>query len=287
MRRGRRQRLTIVGLLVICVALLVLSAQGRTFNGARDAANSAFSPVERGVNSVVDPVGNFFAGLPDVGSNKRKIDDLKRENAQLRNDLRTSSVNGQRADSLRKLGLFLGRSHFTVATATVLDFGPSLGFEWAVRIDAGTAQGVRNNMTVISADGLVGRVKSVSKQTSLVVLAIDPGSSVGVRVARTGELGLVTGAGLGPLHFIPLNPEAKVKVGDTLITGPYGATTYAAGVTLGTVAKVSSRGRNGTSATVTPSVSYSALDVVAVVLTAPKPTTRQPDLASPVAGGGR
>lgn len=287
MRSERRQRYTIVGLLVVCVALLVLSAQGRTFGSARDAASGAFGPVERGLNKVVNPVGNFFAGLPDVGSNKRKIDDLKRENAQLRSELRTSSVNGKRADSLRRLGLFLGRTHFQVATATVLDFGPSLGFEWAVRIDAGTAQGVRNNMTVISADGLVGRVKAASKQTSLVVLAIDPGSSVGVRVARSGELGLVTGAGLGRLHFTPLNPEAKIKVGDTLITGPYGASTYAAGVPLGKVAGVSTKGGNGTSATVTPYVGYSALDVVAVVLTAPKPTSRQPDVASPAARGGR
>jgi rod shape-determining protein MreC len=272
MRSGRRQRYTVITLVAVCVALLILNAQGSTFGSARNAANGAFGPVERGLNSVVNPVGDFFAGLPDVGSNKRKLDDLQRQNDQLRTELRTSSVNAERSKALQQLGLLVGRTHFRVATSSVIDFGPSLGFEWAVRIDAGTAQGVRTGMTVISADGLVGRVKQASRSTSTVVLAIDPGSSVGVRVARTGELGIATGAGLGRMQFTPLNPESKVQRGDTLITGPYGASTYAAGIPLGTVASVSAKA--GTAA-VTPYVGYSSLDVVAVVLTAPKPTTRQ------------
>jgi rod shape-determining protein MreC len=272
MRSGRRQRYTIIGLLAVCVALLVLDAQGSSFTGARNVANRGFGPVERGLSSVVNPVGDFFAGLPDVGSNKRKIDDLKRQNAQLQTELRTSSVNAERAKALSRLGLLIGRTHFKVATSTVLDFGPSLGFEWAIRIDAGTAQGVRTGMTVISADGLVGRVKQASTSTSTVVLAIDPGSSVGVRVARTGELGIATGAGLGRMHFTPLNPDSKVKVGDVLITGPYGASTYAAGVPLGKVSTVSAKA--GT-ASVKPYVGYSSLDVVGIVLTAPKPDSRQ------------
>jgi rod shape-determining protein MreC len=275
---GRRQRLTIVGLRAICVVLLALDAQGTTFGGARNSASRAFGPLERGANSVFDPVGNFFSGLPDVGSNKSKIDALKRQNDQLRSQLRESSVNNERSNALRRLGLFVDRTQFKVATATVLDFGPSLGFEWAVRVDVGTNAGVRNGMTVISANGLVGRIKQASADTSIVVLAIDPGSSVGVRVARTGELGLVTGAGLGQMHFTPLNPKSKVKAGDTLITGPYGASTYAAGVPLGKVTHVSHSAANA-SATVDPYVGYTSLDVLAVVLNAPKPSSRQ--LAAP------
>lgn len=275
LRPGQQQRLTIVALIVICVALLVLDSQGHPIAGARNTADKAFGPVERGLNRVVDPVGTFFRGLPDVGSNKKKMDALRRQNQQLRSELRTSQVNGERAKSLERLGLFVGKSHFKVATASVLDFGPSLGFEWAIRIDAGTAQGVTDGMTVICADGLVGRIKQASSDTSTVVLAIDPGSSVGVRDARTGELGLATGAGRGHMHFTPLNSEAKVRKGDTLITGPYGASTYAAGVPVGTMSSATS---------IKPYVGYTALDVVAVVLTAGKPSSRTPPQAS---GPGR
>jgi rod shape-determining protein MreC len=275
LRPGQQQRFTIIGLIVICVALLVLDSQGHPIAGARNTADKAFGPVERGLNRMVDPVGTFFRGLPDVGSNKKKMDALHRQNDQLRSELRTSQVNGERAKSLERLGLFVGKSHFKVATASVLDLGPSLGFEWAVRIDAGAAQGVTDGMTVINADGLVGRVKQASSDTSTVVLAIDPGSSVGVRDARTGELGLATGAGLGHMHFTPLNPESKARKGDTLITGPYGASTYAAGVPLGTMTSATS---------IKPYVSYSSLDVLGVVLTAGKPSSRTPPQAS---GPGR
>ena len=280
LRPGQQQRFTIVGLIVICVGLLVLDSQGRSFSGARTTADHAFSPVERGLNHVVDPMGNFFSGLPDVGSNKRKMDALKRENAQLRSELKTTSVNANRAESLRRLGLLVDRTGFRVATASLLDFGPSLGFEWTVRIDVGTAQGVKAGMTVMNADGLVGRVKRVTSSTSIVLLAVDPGSSAGVRVSRSGELGLATGAGLGNMSFVPLNPQTKVKVGDTLVTGPYGASTYAAGIPLGTVATASRSG-----ATIKPLVGYSSLDVVAVVLGSAKAASHTPQ--SQASGQGR
>ena len=123
--------------------------------------------------------------------------------------------------------------------ATVTGLGPALGFEWAVTVDAGRRDGVRPDQTVVSADGLVGRVKVVTDFSAVVVLAVDPGSSVGVRLAGGRQLGLASGNGLGPLTFTPLDPQTRVKVGDRLVTGPYGGSTYAAGIPVGEVTAVS------------------------------------------------
>lgn len=269
-RPSRRQRFAIVLLLIVSVVLLVLDQNGTRFTGAREVAGRAFDPVERGLNSVVNPVGDFFSGLPNVGSNTRKLDQLRRENARLRGELRASGLDSARAEELRRLGLLVGQRRLHTVTGDVLDLGASFGFEWAVRINVGSRQGVSKDMTVIDADGLVGRVKQVTPGTSLVVLAADPGSSVGVRDTRTGELGLVTGAGLGPMRYTPLNPRSTVQVGDTVVTGPYGASTYAADVPLGRVAAVTRDGVSSTPrVTIRPFVDFSSLDVVAVVLSQP------------------
>lgn len=286
MRRLRRRgRLTIVGLLVVCVVMLALDANGTAFGGPRDAASSAFGPVERGFDAVVNPVGNFLTGLPDVGSHKRQIDDLRRQNATLRSQLRVRSLQTEQADALRRLGLLTDKGKYRTVATTVLDFGPSFGFEWATRIGVGSGSGVRAGMTVIDADGLVGRVKRADRDTATVVLAADTGSSVGVRVVRTGELGIATGAGLGPMRYTPLNPQSAIRTGDTLVTGPYHASTYAAGVPLGTVTSVSRGSQSSTpSARVRPFVGYTSLDVVAVVLSQQPPASAS---AAPRTGATR
>lgn len=276
-RATRLQRRGIVILLLVCVTLLAVDYGGNGLGGARSAATSAFGPVERGFNSVVTPVGHFFAGLPKINSSTNTINILKRENAQLRGRLATEPLDATRAAELRRLGLLADAGGYRALTATVLDLGPSLGYEWAAQIDAGSRNGVKAGMTVIDADGLVGRVKIVGPSTSTVILAVDPGSSVGVRVARTGELGIVTGAGLHPMSYVPLNPNSTFRLGDELVTGPYGASTYAAGVPLGRVTRVIRGGTTSTpTAKISPAVNFSALDLVAVVLNHPKPVARAP-----------
>ena len=52
-------------------------------------------------------------------------------------------------------------------------------------------------MTVLNGDGLVGRVKTVGPTTSTVLLAVDPESSVGVRLEGSMEVGFTTGQGVG------------------------------------------------------------------------------------------
>jgi rod shape-determining protein MreC len=175
-----------------------------------------------------------------------------------------------------------GQGGFTVLPATVTGLGPSLGFEWTVTVDAGRADGIKPDQTVVDGDGLVGRVKEVRDGSSTVVLAVDPGSAVGVRVAGGNALGVAAGNGLGPLTYTPLDPATRVKVGDRLLTGPYGGSTYVAGLPVGEVTAVSGDpGAPAREATVTPYVSFASLDLVGIVLAAPRADPRDKLLPSP------
>lgn len=265
------QRRAILVLLVISLVFITLDYRSSSFAGIRSAAQTVFGPVQRGVTAVVDPVGRFFAGIPDAAGAHGRITELERQNAELQGKLRESGVDAGRLDQLRRLELLAGLGQYRVLPAAVVSLGPSLGFEWTVTIDVGTRDGVKPDMTVVNGDGLVGRVKQVTGLTSVVVLAADPGSSVGVRLAGSDQLGIATGAGLRPLTFAPLDPQTRVRVGDQLVTGPYGGSTYVAGVPVGEVTGVTGDpGGTAGTATVRPYVTTTTLDVVGIVLAGPR-----------------
>ncbi|HVQ94541.1 MAG TPA: rod shape-determining protein MreC [Mycobacteriales bacterium] len=269
------QRRAMLVLLVISLAFITLDYRSASFNGVRSAAQAVFGPVQRGVTAVAAPVGRFFAGIPDAAGSHGRITELQRQNADLRRRLTEQTLTASRVDELQKLELLAGQGQYRVLPATVVSLGPSLGFEWTVTIDAGSRDGVKVDMTVVNGDGLVGRIKQVDAYTSVVVLAIDPGSSVGVRLAGSNQLGVASGAGLSPVTFESLDPQTRARPGDRLLTGPYGGTTYVAGVPVGEVTAVTGDpGSTAHQVTVRPYVTFTALDLVGVVLAGPRQDPR-------------
>lgn len=248
---------------------------GGSLAGLHRSASHAFGPVERGFSAVTSPVGNFVAGLPDVARNRHRINQLTRDNASLRADVRTAQASGQQLAQLRAIDAAAASGGYQIRAASVLDLGPSPGFEWTARIALGSPDGVRTGMTVVADGGLVGRVTQVAGDSSLVLLAADPGSSVGVRDERDREVGIATGHGLSPMSYVALDPAARPRLGDLVRTGPYGESTYAAGVPVGRVSAVRSVGGSATpQVEIAPLVDVTRLDVVGVILTAPTGTQR-------------
>jgi rod shape-determining protein MreC len=278
----RGQRRAVILLLLLSVVLITADHRGDTFGGLRSTAHSVVDPAQDGVTTLTAPIGRFFGNVGDLGDSARKIDALEQENADLRRRLREGELPATRSAELAKLQLLSGQGRFRMVPATVTGLGPSIGFEWTVTVDAGRRDGVAADQTVVNANGLVGRVKTVEERSATVVLAVDPGSAVGVRLAGGNALGLAAGNGLGPLTFTPLDPATRVSVGDRLVTGPYGGSTYVPGLPVGEVTAVSGDpGAPAREATVRPYVSFARLDLVGIVLAAPRVDPRDSLLPRP------
>jgi rod shape-determining protein MreC len=275
-RPTRRQRYALITLVVAAAVLITADYQGNAFRGLRSGAETVFGPVQRGLAAIFNPIGRFLGGIPHLGSNRSDIDALRRENDDLRRRLDEQSLDADRIRELADLKLLAGLGGYRVVPASVVSLGPSLGFEWTVTIDVGTVDGVKPDMTVVAGQGLAGRVKEVGRTTSVVVLAADPGAIVGARVAGGNELGLVTGNGTAQMSLTLLNPNAQVKVGDRLVTGPYGESTYVAGVPIGEITAVGgdTGGAGPRTATVRAYLDPTRLDLVGVVLAGPRTDPR-------------
>ncbi|MCX5081685.1 rod shape-determining protein MreC [Streptomyces sp. NPDC056121] len=285
MRDTRESRLLLVLLIAIAFALITVDIRGgedSPVDGARQAAATVFGPVENGVSSAVDPIGNAIAAVKDSGERHNRVSELERENAALKAKLGSDDRNRSKIRQLDSMLKTAGAGQYGIKGAQVIAIGAAQGFSWTVTIDSGANDGLKRDMTVLNGDGLVGRVTTVGPDTATVLLANDPDFTVGTRMERTDELGFASGQGDRPLRVQLLNGKANVKKGDRLVTfGSQADKPFVPGVPVGQVVRVDPSGGDLTRTIyVKPYVGFTKLDVVGVVVQAPRTDPRDEVLPS-------
>jgi rod shape-determining protein MreC len=278
-RDSGRTRLLLALLLAAALALITAdyrSGGGGPFAVLRRVVAAVFGPAERVATVIVRPVGEAVDNVRHLGDYRERIGVLERENATLRTQLRTSEAARRRAAELDTLLRVAGLGQYRVVPAQVVAVGRALGFEWTAAIDAGSRDGVRADMTVLSGDGLVGRVSAVGPTSATVLLLPDRITSVAGRLEESGELGIVSGRAPDTLEFTLLDPHAAVRVGQRLVTaGSRNNVPFVPGVPIGTVTTVEpTAGTLTRTARLRPFVRFTALDLVGVVVGPPRTDPR-------------
>lgn len=272
-------------LLLVSVSLILLDLRGSSaIGGLRSVAAAVIGPVQTAVAAAAAPFVAATQSALSFGDqdtrNQLAAEQLAavKANPQLQID---SDRAAAQLDSLLKTA---GVGGFTVLPARVVAYGSTQSFNGSVTIDAGSGDGITTDMTVMNGDGLVGKVVSVGPTTSTVQLAIDDDSVIGARVVSTGDAGALQGTG-NPTEsiFRLLDPTSPVKEGDQLVTfGSPEGRPYAAGLPLGTVVAMSGEpGQADRVAVVQPAARMGALDVVGVVVVAPRTAPRSAVSPSP------
>jgi rod shape-determining protein MreC len=249
------------------------------FDAVRRGSDTVFGPAERALGGVTRSVGNALGGLPRIGRYRDDNTKLRAENDRLRSQLReTDGLRRQLADWTSLLHL-KDATGYRLLPAHVVSVGASLGFEWTATMDAGSRDGVTEGATVISGKGLVGRVKRVGPYTSTMVLIVDGGFTAGVRLLRSGQLGLVSGHGASGMTYQLIGQRARAEVGDAMYTS---GSTLNAGIPVGKVTSTSNDPNTPTlTGTLEPFVDVTALDLVGVVLESPRRIPRAPLTPAP------
>ena len=138
------------------------------------------------------------------------------------------------------LGVAERNTEFTYAAAEVI--GRTLD-EWSsvLTIDAGSADGLEKNDSVVTAQGMVGYISSLTEHSAQVTTILDSNMSAGARLVRTGEIAVAQGdyqlMTEGKLKVSYLSRDADVVVGDTVQTSGSGGL-FPKGLQIGTVHSV-------------------------------------------------
>jgi rod shape-determining protein MreC len=212
-------------------------------HGVQSAGATVLRPFEVGAERVARPFRDaygWFAGLFHA----------KSQNADLRAQVNTLSAqviaqqNAQRENvELKKLLHYVSSSNFPsccryVATAVIAR--PPNEFQQQIGIDAGRINGIRQDDPVVNADGLVGLVTRVARDTAEVTLLTDPNLKVSAMDLTTKATGIVShGQGRGTLILDRVSKSQTIRPNDWIITqgwklGPL-ASNYPKGIPIGIV----------------------------------------------------
>ena len=283
MRETGRTRLILALLLVVALGLITIDYRGggdSPLNGLRTAGSAVFGPIERGTAAVARPVGDTISAISGAPAAQRRIRALEQQNQKLREQARANGLDKEQSKQLDGMLHLAGLGRYRVVAAQVIAMRGRQGYEETVTLDAGSRDGVKPGQTVVTGDGLVGRVTVAGPSSATVLLLTDASSSVGGRLEGSQQIGVVQGTGrggsAGRLSFQVLDSQAKLQPGQRIVSfGSNGGRPYVPGVPIGTVERVEATpGSLTRTAVVAPFVRFTTLDVVGVVVSPPRSDPR-------------
>lgn len=272
-QREIRQKapLWLIGLLLANVVIMAIDA--RDSQGGQQMVRVWTQTVATPVQNISSKAGgatsNFFRQIFTFHSIAAENEQLKQRLTEVETELHNARL--QSAENERLKGLLDLRDHSTYQTipGRVIARDPSIWFN-TITIDRGSSSGVKVNMPVVSATGIVGRVVTVSPWASQVMLVTDEKAGAGAVVGQLGQsgaLGSVRGRpDLGLIEMRYVSGLEKVTVGDYVVTtGQDGI--YPPGLNVGEIVDV----KNGTATQphqilIRPGARLDRLEEVAVLL---------------------
>ena len=257
MRRWQ-QAVVMYGLLLL---LSIVMMRFQTL--APSALGSATAPLSRVAMVAADNVRGSIAGITEQRRTKAEVNSLMQKNQELKqqNELLTVELN-----RLRQITQITStQAPNAVGIAQVVDVTPSPLLA-RLKLNRGSADGLRVHMPVTVPAGLVGQVIEVSARQSTVIALVDPQSSVGVTLSGgRGGRGLAVGSPPNRLKA-EFSLGVAIKVGDVLVSSSLGGV-YPVGIRVGTVEKILPVGPNDVTRTVIvkPAVDVGGLTDVTVL----------------------
>ena len=263
-KRYRRFLFVSVLLLYPLIAFLVSGRRGREPNFIDRAVIAVTSPLQSGLNYVIDGVVGTVHHYVDLRDVQAENDALRLENMQLRAAVQLLGETRAENERLKQLLVYAEPLPGPKIPARVVGVNPVAKL-LSVRISSGERQGVLQGMSVVTPDGIVGQVIRTTGGYADVALVTDPQSRVGVRVQRSRARGTAAGTGNGPLKLENMLRTEDVENGDLIITsGTDGV--YPPGLVVGRVANLEKK-EHGMfqAADILPAVDTTKLEEVLVV----------------------
>jgi rod shape-determining protein MreC len=263
-----RQNAGFLFLAVILGHVILISAQVNSRSGVpvlESVTFGLFAEVQRGGSAGVSSVRTVWNRYGSLRSVERENIELKQKLEAVQVELQERRALADRAHGLQQLLELRDRSNLRTVAAEIIASSASPDFR-TLTIDKGTNQEVRGDMAVIAADGVVGRVVVPSGRAAKVQLLIDRNAAAGALVARSRAQGVVKGGGDDRLELQFVSETADVVTGDLVVTSGIEGI-FPKGFTIGHVDAVEKSGPSYKRITVKPTVNFSSLEEVLVVLT--------------------
>jgi rod shape-determining protein MreC len=280
---GRYRNLTIlVGVLFLQV--LGLAVQVKRENNIQSTrliriwAIGAVAPFERSLVWVQTGSNNLWHNFIYLRGVRAENRGLKEQIEQLRLQQVRLTEDAEQAHRLQALLAFKEQFLSKTVAAQVIGSGGS-DLSRSIYIDKGSDAGVKTDMAVITANGIVGKVLLVYPSVSEVLVINDQTSGVGAILEKSRLQGVLKGTSTGGVMLERVMNDEQVADGDMVLTSG-GDGIFPKGLPVGTVTRVEPGKELFLNITVRPAASLSRLEEVLVV-------TQKEERQVMAAGSGR
>ncbi len=284
-----RNLLVLLALLLVQVIGLAVQVRRtdsgrRTLDGADSSgvrlirlwANTVVSPVERVVESSKNVVGGFWSGYIDLRHIRQQNQDLQDTVDRLRLEQAALLEDARQGERLQAMLAFQQKYIYKTIPAQIIG---SSGSEQShvFYLDKGKADGLGRDMAVITADGIVGKVREVFPHSAQVLAINDQTSGAGVILETTRIRGILRGNEQGQPQIVGILADTRIKPGENVLTAG-GDQIFPRGLPVGAVEKVvNDPDRDGfINVIIKPAAHLDRLDEVLVITdTEPRFSTQQ------------
>ncbi len=210
---------------VIVVAVLILSLPASATTRLKFAISSWFLPLF----GLADTAQRLPADLADTVLPRREllqqIAKLRNENQQLKEQQFQTAAFARENEQLRTSLNWRKQTPWKLKLANVVTRDPANWWR-TIDIDLGSRDGISNNLPVLTASGLVGRISSVDKASAKVVLIGDPNCRVSALVENAArDTGVLLASGPLDTSLVQLTylaSSANLKSGQNVVTSGLG-----------------------------------------------------------------
>lgn len=221
-KQVRRRRAVLIGLIVLGFILLTFTF-GSGSGSTGGAVGTVLDPITNGASRALKPARDLVNWFDETLAARGEKERLTRELEEARGQAIAGQVALEDNRQLRKMVNLKETGKIPDAydpvTVNVTGRSPTVWFT-TVNVNAGSSDGVAVNDPVISGDGLVGRISSVSRSGAVVSLISDSSSAVSSMILPGGAQGVVRSKVGDPntlvLEF--LDETRNVSAGQTVVT---------------------------------------------------------------------
>lgn len=231
------KRKVLISIFIIFVSLIIIQVKNPKITGPyKGLLGNIINPILYVYSTVENSIVTLFDNYIFLINTKKENEILKQKIKEYEFEINILKEKLTDYESLKRLLAFQDIYNFKTIACNVI--GKKLdGARNYIIVDKGLKDNVSINDTVVSYDGLVGKVEDIYLHSSLIKVILDVTNNVSVMNFRTRATGILKGDGNGGLYIDYYDKLEPVMEGDLFITTGLGKL-YKKGIPVGNVIKI-------------------------------------------------
>lgn len=178
---------------------------------------TVYAPVVSVAGGALSYIRSSVASYIDLRHAREENIELRERVQQLSDEVNTFREREAEYEQIRRQFALPARASYSELAANVISRDASLWFR-RLTIDRGTLDGVKRDMPVAAAGGVVGRVISVGQRWAMVQVITDKQAGVGAMLQSSRAMGEVRGLDNARCEMKYISSSENVKEGESIVT---------------------------------------------------------------------